>query len=130
MLWDEPSIQRAIARALELVARWLRHPASAEIAAATGCWRELWLTHDGHAMRIDLLYRQGDRWHIIDFKSDDIADEVALRDRIDRYQPQLVRYADAVREIFGVQPTASLCLLNDRGGVRLVPVVAGAGLAG
>jgi len=129
-LWDEPSIRRATTRALELTARWLRHPLCAEIAAAAGCWRELWLTHGGHAMRIDLLYRQGDQWHIIDFKSDDIADEMALRDRIDRYRPQLVRYAEAVRAVFGVQPAASLCLLNDRGGVQLVPVVAGAGPAG
>jgi ATP-dependent exoDNAse (exonuclease V) beta subunit len=76
-------------------------------------------------MRIDLLYRQGDRWHIVDFKSDDITDELTLRDRIARYRPQLVRYAAAVRAILGVSPTASLCLLNDRGAVHVVPIPLG-----
>ncbi len=124
-LWDEALIRAAVDRALELVARWRRHPASAEIDRADQCWRELWLTDEGQSMRIDLLYRHGDRWHIVDFKSDDIADELTLRDRIARYRPQLVRYAAAVRAILGVSPTASLCLLNDRGTVHIVPIPLG-----
>jgi ATP-dependent exoDNAse (exonuclease V) beta subunit len=69
---------------------------------------------------IDLLYRVGESWRVVDFKTDEIRDEEKLEERIGEYRAQVSRYAEAVRTLVGAAPLASLCFLNVRGGVRTV----------
>jgi len=50
---------------------------------------------------IDLLYRMGDAWHILDYKTN------AERSRLsEKYAEQLAAYTEAVREIVGVEADA------------------------
>ncbi|MFA7297595.1 MAG: UvrD-helicase domain-containing protein [Dehalococcoidia bacterium] len=67
---------------------------------------------------LDLLYRQGDEWHIVDFKTDDLRgrspEEVGAP-----YLSQLGLYAGALERATGRVPTASLAFL--RTGQRYTP---------
>jgi ATP-dependent helicase/nuclease subunit A len=78
--------------------------------------------HDGNVETgvIDILYRVGEIWRVVDFKTDEIRDEGNLEEKVGEYRAQLMRYADAVRVLVGASPLASLCFLNVRGGVRTV----------
>jgi ATP-dependent exoDNAse (exonuclease V) beta subunit len=69
---------------------------------------------------IDLLYcGPDDRWRIIDFKTDAIADEADLERLLaEGYRRQLLRYQAAVLTLLGQPTQISLCLLDYAGGVR------------
>lgn len=60
---------------------------------------------------LDLLYRRGDDWHIVDFKTDDLRgrppEEVAAD-----YLSQLGLYAGALERATGRAPTTALCFLR------------------
>jgi ATP-dependent exoDNAse (exonuclease V) beta subunit len=45
---------------------------------------------------MDVAYRSGDKWHIIDYKTNAEGDDLDVR-----YQKQLVAYVKAFREITG-----------------------------
>lgn len=68
---------------------------------------------DGAAVHgaIDLVYRNGGSWRIIDFKTDDLRgrqpDEAA-----ETYLPQLALYASAIERATGERPSASLLFLR------------------
>lgn len=63
---------------------------------------------------IDLLYRFGGRWTIVDFKTGRIEHESAagqlIRER--GYRRQIERYRQAVMELVGERPRLIICLLN------------------
>ena len=72
---------------------------------------------------IDLLYRRGDAWTIVDFKTDRIRTP-AEREEIIRhkgYDAQLARYVSAVEALLGQRPAALLCLIDDVGQVCTGP---------
>jgi ATP-dependent helicase/nuclease subunit A len=69
---------------------------------------------------IDLLYRAGERWTIIDFKTDDLRDQEALDKAVKQYLPQLMRYKRAVRDLLNTDPQALICFLDYQGEVKSV----------
>jgi ATP-dependent helicase/nuclease subunit A len=70
---------------------------------------------------IDVLYRHGGDWVVVDFKTDRIRDEDHLNHvlRDTKYRAQLARYVAAVEALVGERPLARLCFLNYQGGVRI-----------
>jgi ATP-dependent exoDNAse (exonuclease V) beta subunit len=70
---------------------------------------------------IDLIYRVGETWQVVDFKTDTIASDSERMQLIAQYSSQMRRYASAARQLLGVQPTVRLCFLDDCGQVTLVP---------
>ena len=53
---------------------------------------------------IDLAYRTGDAWHLVDYKSDRIDNPAHLRELARAYAPQLRLYATAWNEVMGQPP--------------------------
>ena len=74
--------------------------------------------------RIDLLFRQGDTWTLVDFKTDRVRDERAHAVWLAEtdYVVQIERYADSVVQLLGVRPRCLLCLLDDGGAVSAIPI--------
>ncbi|MFW6096481.1 MAG: UvrD-helicase domain-containing protein [Chloroflexota bacterium] len=71
--------------------------------------------------RIDLMFQNGDGWHVVDFKSDRLNAKGQLERRLDRsYKPQLRHYARAVQQLLGVRPICLLCMLDYRGRVEVI----------
>ena len=60
---------------------------------------------------IDLVYRNGPCWHVIDFKTDYVRSG-SLTDVADRYLPQLALYREALKRATGETPEASLVFLR------------------
>ena len=56
--------------------------------------------------QIDLLYRLGENWHIVDYKSDFVTPD-SLTDKLKNYALQLGVYADAIYRHFGVLPKST-----------------------
>ena len=79
------------------------------------------LSRDGRLEEgaIDLLYRRGGRWTVVDFKTDRVRNEAEMewiiRDK--GYRMQLERYAQAVEQLLGKRPQARLCFLDVGGNV-------------
>ena len=60
---------------------------------------------------IDLAYESGGRWHVLDFKTDDLRGR-SLSDAADAYLPQLVLYASALEHATGQRPVTGLLFLR------------------
>jgi ATP-dependent helicase/nuclease subunit A len=67
---------------------------------------------------IDLVYRADGRWHIVDYKTDQIL--VDVRELVARYGPQLQRYRQAWQIVTG-DPTVEAELFHTRT-LQAVPV--------
>lgn len=79
------------------------------------------------AGKIDVLYQHAGRWHIVDFKTDEIhkkGKEETLREKVAEYTPQVKTYATAIRQLLNTEPEGLLCFLNVAGEVRVELVVA------
>ncbi len=123
-LTDPIEIKDTVAHVQRLLTRFQTHPLFAEIDAAAERFHELPFSfeRDGRAQIgvIDVLYRVGAAWRLVDFKTDEIRDKDALRVKVEEYRKQVARYADAVRALMDVSPATSLCFLDVRGAVRVV----------
>ena len=108
--------------ALELAAAcWSAGPVRAAAAASTGdpeaVFREVPIgavVEDvvvGGA--IDLLYRSGDGWVVVDYKTDKAADEATL---LARYRPQGAAYALAVEAVLGEGAVREVAFIPARAG--------------
>jgi hypothetical protein len=123
---DAERLHDAAARARRLLERFQQSPISRTIAAASQRLHEVPYSYlaggeESESGSIDLLYRVGECWTVIDFKTDRIRTP-SEREEIIRakgYDRQLARYVAAVQALLGVQPEAYLCLLDDGGQVRL-----------
>jgi len=119
-------LQQAAQRAANLLHRLQSHLLYAEVEGAERRLHEVPynLTRDGRAEQgaVDLLYRRGGRWVVVDFKTDRIQHEGELeRVLVEKgYRRQLERYASAVEQLLGERPRAILCFLDVAGRVRLV----------
>jgi ATP-dependent exoDNAse (exonuclease V) beta subunit len=76
--------------------------------------------HGGAASgQIDLLYRKGERWTIVEFKTDEVRSragfERLLREK--DYVAQARRYAAAAEQLLGTRPRCFLCMLDYRGSI-------------
>ena len=71
---------------------------------------------------IDALYRSGDDWVLVEFKTDTIKDEAALDTlmRSTDYGEQVARYRGAAARLLGAQVRAVVCFLNFGGRTRVV----------
>ncbi len=98
--------------------------AFAKPAADAEAWRErpFDLIHEGSWISgiFDRVVVQRDSVRLIDFKTDDVADETALQEKVAGYRPQIVLYRQALARLTGLKPERIECaLLFTRNG-RLV----------
>ena len=114
----------AVRHVYELIGRFSVHPLRAEINSADKRHHEVPYTriNGDHTETgyIDLLYRKGDTWHIVDFKTDSIRSDQEREELIGNYNRQLQRYQSAVKSLIGQAAQAQLCFLDDNGRVKLV----------
>jgi ATP-dependent exoDNAse (exonuclease V) beta subunit len=70
---------------------------------------------------IDALYLQQGTWTIVEFKTDDVRNEIQFRHLLEKqdYVAQARRYVAAVEHLLGERPESVLCMMNYAGGVRL-----------
>lgn len=111
----------AVRRVRELIERFCIHPLFEEITNSDARYHEVPYTYmdEGRTQNgyIDLLYRKGDVWHIVDFKTDSINSKTELNKLLDLYTPQLFRYAKAVHGLLGQIPQLKICFLDNEGEV-------------
>lgn len=125
-LATENTRREVIARANELLSRFRAHPLWHEVDAAYERHAELpysYLINDKVENRvIDLLYRDNNGWHIIDFKTDPIYSFAQKEHLVQQYAPQVRRYRAIVGSKLGISASGKLCFLDDQGKVSLVEV--------
>lgn len=99
-------------------------------------WREIDLAQERHSELpfsyvfdykvenriIDLLYRDINGWHIIDFKTEPISTFQHKEQLIQEYAPQVRRYKAVVGSKLGQAVSGRLCFLDDKGEIGLVEV--------
>jgi len=123
-LVDRKQRQAVVAEAARLLARLRSHPMWEEISTADERHHEVPYTRSLGEQRvdsgvIDLLYRKGSEWRLIDFKIDELCDIQALQAERAAYRGQLERYTEAVRTPLGVPVTPGLGFLDCMGEVRV-----------
>ena len=69
---------------------------------------------------IDLLYRSGDAWVVVDYKTDRAAEPDVL---LSRYRPQGAAYALAAEAVLGEGSVREVCFIAARAGGRVVSVL-------
>jgi ATP-dependent exoDNAse (exonuclease V) beta subunit len=97
-----------IQAAAEAVSRTLAHPLMRAAAQAPEAHREAPFVRrldDGEIVEgvIDLVFRDGDEWVVVDFKTDDDIDQL-----LERYAPQASWYIDAATRLLGGRARAVL----------------------
>ena len=127
-LIDRVEITDTINATRTLLERFQAHRLYAEMNAAERLHElpyTIYRDDDLESGVIDVLYRPlaADRaaWHIVDFKADEIRTEEQLAERSGIYQVQLRSYESAVSTLLGVAVQGSLCFLDVRGQLRIVP---------
>ena len=108
------------------LACWEAAPVRAAAVAATqpeGVHRELSVGFvvDGVIVSgaVDLLYRDGDAWVVVDYKTDRAAEPDVL---LSRYRPQGAAYALAAEAVLGEGSVREVCFIAARAGGRVVSV--------
>ncbi len=109
----------------QLLNRLKAHPLWAAVSAAQERYHELPYARQlpggwAEAGYIDLLYRNQDGWHLIDFKTDELAGLLEVEDARLRHRNQILRYKQAVGGLLGPLASARLCFLDAQGQVELV----------
>lgn len=68
---------------------------------------------------IDVLYKLGDQWHLVEYKTDYVHNGDALRALLlsKDYVEQMGTYLDAVERLLGERPQPNLCFLNVDGSI-------------
>ncbi len=110
-------------RVRRLLARLARSPLWQEVQAADQRFHEVPYVYQdpqtGEAVRgtLDLLYRKGELWTLVDFKTDRVPADATLDAwiREQGYDRQLARYVAALQRLRGLTPRAVLCFLDVAG---------------
>lgn len=112
-LTDPGEIGAAIHETRRLLEHFRSHSLYAELDKAERHYEIPYYTPAGRGI-IDLLYRAGDEWIILDFKTDRADSEAQARILIQQngYENQLARYAQAIQTQLGVIPRTRLAFLN------------------
>jgi len=112
-LTDGAEIQATINEVRRLLRRFQTHPLHAEIEQADR-WHEIPYALPGDTGVIDLLYRSGTAWTIVDFKTDEVRSIAEMLTTIAReqYAEQVRRYSDAIAPQIGQRPRACLVFLR------------------
>ena len=127
---DAAQIRAASAEAARVLRRLRAHPLWAELDAAPR-WHELpFSAMEGGQMVhgvIDLVYRAGDAWRIVEFKTDELRPgaDLGLHIKAKGYDAQMQRYVHALRQQSGVEAEALFVFLNVGGQVVVVRVPRG-----
>ncbi|MGD2179212.1 MAG: 3'-5' exonuclease, partial [Anaerolineae bacterium] len=114
---DEAEIRAALQEARRLLRRLRGHPLWAELDAAER-WHEVpfSIEEGGLAQHglIDLVYRAGETWRIVEFKSDRLRseEEIPAHVREKAYDEQVQRYVRAFRRQLGAKVEGVLVFLN------------------
>ncbi|MEO5838263.1 MAG: UvrD-helicase domain-containing protein [Acidimicrobiales bacterium] len=84
-------------------------------------WRELFVAApiEGRAVEgfVDLLFRDGDDLVVVDYKTDNVADDAAIERALVRYRPQAAAYALALEHTTGRQVRECIFVFTRRGNV-------------
>jgi ATP-dependent exoDNAse (exonuclease V) beta subunit len=83
-------------KAKEMVERALQSDLLKRVAQADKVYRELPFVVEGMEGKIDLLFREGQRWTLVDYKTD-------ARAETEKYRAQMTAYCDALRRVAGVE---------------------------
>lgn len=124
-LTDETELRATSGEARRLLKRFQAHSLCAEMDNARRYHEVPYaIEREGRveAGKIDVLYYHAGRWHIVDFKTDEIRNENELREKAARHAEQVRAYVEAVRQLLQVEPEGLLCYLNVAGEVRVEPV--------
>lgn len=125
-LATEATRQEVIARANALLARFHANRLWNEVDAALERYSELpysYLINEKVENRvIDLLYRDNNGWHIIDFKTDPIYSFTQKEQLVQIYASQVRRYKAIVESKLGTAASGKLCFLDEQGEVSVVEV--------
>lgn len=122
-LVDGRQLAHAVAESRRLLAHFQGSDLFQEMAQAGQRWHEVpySLEFDGchESGIIDALFRQGDAWTLVEFKTDRVWDEAGLGRLLAGldYLAQVRRYAEVVRRMLGQPPRAILCWLNYGDGI-------------
>ena len=124
---DEAERTRAVADADEMLQRLRDHELWHTLQTADERWHEFPFVHLHYgkfprAGIIDVLYCSGQRWFILDFKTDAIDTPGELEVHIQMHQRQLSRYGEAVAVQLKAHPAQQLCFLNYQGRIHLVDI--------
>jgi ATP-dependent helicase/nuclease subunit A len=126
-LVDQGQRRRAVLETLKLLKRFWDDPLREKIDRADERHHELPYTlslpQGGVDIgTIDLLYRDGGNWTIIDFKTDELRDKEALQKAVGDYRPQLMRYKRAVQDLLNRDNQALICFLDFQNSVEWIPI--------
>jgi ATP-dependent exoDNAse (exonuclease V) beta subunit len=124
---DQDEVRNALQRAEEILTRFTGTALYARMQAADARLHEVpysWIDDQGRLEHgvIDALFREGEAWTLVEFKTDRIRGPDRLEETLaaQDYVPQVARYLAAVEGLLGVRARPVLCLLNYGGTVRLV----------
>ncbi|OGR92312.1 MAG: hypothetical protein A2V88_11625 [Elusimicrobia bacterium RBG_16_66_12] len=126
-LVDRRQREAAVSEASVLLGRLRDHSLWEEISSADERFHEVPYTRslgERHVESgvIDLLYRRGSAWHLVDFKVDELRDLPALQVAVGKYRRQVERYTQAAATLLGVRALPRLVFLDYQGEVRVEPV--------
>jgi ATP-dependent exoDNAse (exonuclease V) beta subunit len=112
-LTDHVEIQATISEVRRLLRRFQAHPLCTEIEQADRL-HEVPYALPGDTGVIDLLYRSGEAWTIVDFKTDEVRSSAEMRETIvrEKYAEQVLRYMDAITSQLGQRPRGRLVFLR------------------
>ena len=127
-LTDYSHLTDCRARVRRMLDRFQGHELCSRIDHSDEHWHEMPYTYVRTGSnqldmgRIDCLFRSGNEWTIVDFKSDYVSGKTnPVQWTLDMgYGQQLDRYVEAVKKLMGCAPRACICLLDFSGKVHLV----------
>jgi ATP-dependent helicase/nuclease subunit A len=116
-LVDHHQQAEALAQARKLLGRLREHPLWAEISASEGRYHEVPYSRPLPGGRvdagvIDLLYRQGSEWVLLDFKIDELKDDAEAEATTRKYRQQMERYHQAARLLLTAEVLPRICYLD------------------
>jgi ATP-dependent helicase/nuclease subunit A len=124
---DPAQKERIVRRVNTLLGRYLRHPLQQKIASAQDRYHEIPYTYitNGKLQNgiIDLVYRNGEEWVVLDFKTNYINKAEKKAYLLARYSEQLNRYSDVLQQQMGIRVKKVLCFLDDHDSVSLTELV-------
>lgn len=125
-LATEATRQEITVRAKALLSRFRAHSVWDAVDSALERYAELpysYLINEKVENRVvDLLYRDHDGWHIIDFKTDPVFSSAQKEQLVQLYAPQVRRYKAIVESKLRIAVSGKLCFLDDQGEISLVEV--------
>ena len=127
-LTDPPRQRDAARRAAELVQRFRAHPLWRALQRAEVVHYEMPYALPQEEVSeqgtLDILYRDGDGWHVLDTKTDRFSSRQEAQAEVERrgYVAQVRRYGRAVQALIGERPTLRLALLDCAGAVMVLDV--------